>query len=239
MLARSGWNEKVFGYCERGHDPSFWAEPLNAWSNAAFWLAAGVFAVWLFRMRSAGRDLAIDPADHNAALFRRLWLLNALLVGIGVGSFCFHTFATRWAGLADVGFIVLWVCWFLWVAFRRVLGWRAFVALAALGLHLSLSVALLLVTRWFLMSYLPTALAAYLLAVHATRTRLPGGCPLWASAIVFTLSMTAAGLDAPLCERVPTGTHFLWHVLNATALLLASVGLGRNLLAPTRKPDPA
>ena len=32
--------EKIFIYCERGQDPSFWAEPLNAVSNAAFIIAA-------------------------------------------------------------------------------------------------------------------------------------------------------------------------------------------------------
>ena len=28
--------DKIFAYCERGLNPGFWAEPLNAISNAAF-----------------------------------------------------------------------------------------------------------------------------------------------------------------------------------------------------------
>lgn len=36
--------EKLFLYCERAQDPSFWAEPLNAVSNAAFLIAAFVAA---------------------------------------------------------------------------------------------------------------------------------------------------------------------------------------------------
>ena len=37
------WTASIDGYCER-LDPSFWAEPLNAWTNLAFLLAAAVMA---------------------------------------------------------------------------------------------------------------------------------------------------------------------------------------------------
>ena len=36
---------KVYNYCERGGDPGFWAEPLNAISNGAF-VIAGLIAAW-------------------------------------------------------------------------------------------------------------------------------------------------------------------------------------------------
>ena len=32
---------KVYSYCERGGDPGFWAEPLNAISNGAFYWLGG------------------------------------------------------------------------------------------------------------------------------------------------------------------------------------------------------
>lgn len=228
MLANIDWWQHIDGYCER-NDPSFWAEPLNAWSNAAFWVAAAIFAVYLVLTRGCAQPV---PAIRDYAAQRRdLWLLVALLIGIGAGSFCFHTFAVRWAGLLDVGFIVLWVYWYLWVSARRVLRWRAWVTAPLLLGHLALAVVLLVLTRWFLMSYVPTAIAAYLLALHASRFPLPGRGMLWGSAIVFTISMAFAGFDAPLCPYVPTGTHFLWHICNAIALLLASIGLAKNLSA--------
>lgn len=229
MLAQTGWWQHIDNYCERS-DPSFWAEPLNAWSNAAFWIAAALFACGLVVSAKPARQAAsvVSPALNRAQL-RDLWVLGALLVGIGVGSFSFHTYAVRWAGLLDVGFIVLWVNWYLWVSARSVLRWSALLTIGALVAHLLLAIVLLIVTQWFLMSYAPTALAAYLLALHASRFPLPGRRYLWACAIVFTLSMVFAGLDKPLCDIVPTGTHFLWHIFNATALLLGSIGLMRNL----------
>lgn len=227
MLAQIDWWRHIDGYCER-NDPTFWAEPLNAWSNAAFWLAAAVFAVGLVLSGDRAAD-APESRLIGRAVRRDLWLLNLLLVGIGAGSFCFHTFAVAWAGMLDVGFIVLWVYWYLWVSATRVLRWRGWVVLPLLALHLFISGAVLAATGWFLMSYLPTALAAYGLALHSSRLPLPGRRCLWGSAIVFTCSMVMAGLDAPLCEVNPYGTHFLWHILNAVALLLGSIGLMRNL----------
>ena len=47
--------EKIFIYCERGQDPSFWAEPLNAVTNAAFILAA----------IAATRDYATAPREQR------------------------------------------------------------------------------------------------------------------------------------------------------------------------------
>ncbi len=235
MLAQIDWQQKVLGYCERGDDPSFWAEPLNAWSNSAFWVAAAGFAIYLVSTPPAGANN--DPL-RRPGVRRDLWLLNALLVGIGAGSFCFHTFAERWAGLADVGFIVLWVYWYLWVTGRRVLRWRGVSTAGTLAAHLGLSIALLVLTGWFLMSYLPTAAAAYLLALHAARFPLPGRRWLWGSAVVFTVSMVMAGLDRPLCDAIPIGTHFLWHIFNAVALLLGSVGLAKNIgLSPMTRAE--
>lgn len=234
MSAPNPWREKIFGYCERGGDPSFWAEPLNAWSNGAFWIAAAGFAIMLVlskdRLRSStGSAAHASPFGSPAP---DLWLLIALLVGIGVGSFCFHTFAEPWAGMADVGFIVLWVLWYLWVSARRVLRWPRWGIALGLTVHLGLSILLLIATGWFLMSYLPTAAAAYLLALHAARFPLPGRGYLLGSAVVFTVSMVMAGLDRPLCDLIPIGTHFIWHLLNAVALFLGSAGLAKNLQAP-------
>jgi hypothetical protein len=56
---------KVYSYCERGGDPTFWAEPLNAISNGAFIIAVligvavifgAVFAIraWWFRRKFRG-----------------------------------------------------------------------------------------------------------------------------------------------------------------------------------------
>jgi len=86
------------GYCER-LDPGFWAEPVNALTNAAFLVAALV--MW---RRSAG-------------IAEARWLAGVLFA-IGVGSFLFHTFATVWAVISDVVPILVFTLSYIWLAMR-------------------------------------------------------------------------------------------------------------------------
>src|SRR5260370_37275907 len=84
------WSAPIDLYCERT-DASFWAEPANALTSAAFLIAATA-AFWLWRRQSA---------SHRS----RDWPALALIVVVvadGIGSFVFHTLATRGAVLADV-----------------------------------------------------------------------------------------------------------------------------------------
>ena len=229
-LAQIDWSEKIFSYSERGNDPSFWAEPINAWTNLAFLIAAAWFAVWLVSVPERASERDPSPALHRGDS-TRLWVLNALLVGIGIGSFCFHTFAERWAAMLDVGFIVLWVYWFLWLNGTRVLRWAWWLTAAALVLHLGSAIVIGIVTASPRAVYLPTLAVAYGLAIRASGFPLPGRRWLWASAVVFTVSLSMAWLDGSLGARIGIGTHFLWHICNAIALLCGSIGLAQNLRA--------
>src|SRR4051794_41968271 len=78
----SAWSDPVDLYCER-LDASFWAEPLNAVSNAAFLIAAG--AAFLRWRRAGASDL---PA----------LLLIGVVAVVGIGSFLFPPLADRRAG---------------------------------------------------------------------------------------------------------------------------------------------
>ena len=98
-----GWSQQIDIYCER-MGPEFWAEPVNAVTNAAFLIAAGWVLVVL---RREGR------------LEAGTGLLLALLTAIGIGSFLFHTVATRWAALADVLPIMLFILAYLALTMRR------------------------------------------------------------------------------------------------------------------------
>jgi hypothetical protein len=72
-------------YCERA-EPGLFAEPLNALTNVAFFVAA--WAAWSLARRSR-----TAPAD--------IGLLIALSIVIGIGSTLFHTFAAVWARVLD------------------------------------------------------------------------------------------------------------------------------------------
>ncbi len=221
--------QKIFLYCERGQDPSFWAEPFNAVSNAAFIVAAMV----------ATRDWMAQPPErrHGSAAG-----LIVLTYAIGIGSFLFHTYATRWAQLADVIPIGLFMVAYLGTLLRRVarLHWVGVVAGLALfvlafryagTLHCPQGELLPITARAGArclngtVGYLPAFLALVIVAAGLAVMRHPAWRTLSAAAVVFLASMTFRTLDLEVCELTAygghlRGTHFLWHGLNALTLYL-------------------
>ena len=99
-------SEKIFSYCERGGNPAFWAEPFNAISNGAFLIASLLALIAWARMPAARRGLA------------ELGLILTVAI-IGIGSFLFHTIATRWSAIADIAPIGAFMLIFAVYAMRR------------------------------------------------------------------------------------------------------------------------
>ncbi|MDJ0821886.1 MAG: ceramidase domain-containing protein [Paracoccaceae bacterium] len=195
------WTQAVDGYCERV-GPAFWAEPINAVTNAAFLIAAII--VWP-RTQGIGRVLA------------------AILFAIGVGSFLFHTFAQPWAGALDVLPIVLFILVYIYAANRDFWGLSITKATGLTALFIPYAGAT--VPLFALIpglgdsaGYAPVpmliALYAYLLRHRSPETAR--GLAIGAGLLV--LSLTLRTIDEPLCHHLPFGTHFGWHLLNATML---------------------
>jgi hypothetical protein len=199
------WSTPVDLYCERT-DPSFWAEPVNALSNAAFLIAAAV----------AYRDWR-QRGDDIAAL-----LLIAVTVLVGLGSFAFHTLATRGAVLLDTIPIALFIHGYLYVALRRFIGLGVALSLAIVVAFFAFTQGLTSVLPRGLLNssvgYLP-ALGAMLVVGWFVRSEAPGRA-LLRTAGVFAVSLTFRTIDLAVCDRLPLGTHALWHVLNAAVLYL-------------------
>lgn len=209
------------GYCER-LSGAFWAEPLNAISNAAFLLAA--LSAWLLLRRQGRRDWPVEA-------------LTALAAVIGIGSFLFHTMPQRWTLLADIVPIQLFALCYFGLALNRFLGLSP--PGAAIGAVLFLIacfglasvVAPLLPTGMrgsagyagFLIGLAGVALAARLRGDGATGARIA------IAGLVFALSLTVRSLDSVLCGAVPFGLHWGWHLLNGLLLCLL---LRAAILAP-------
>jgi hypothetical protein len=197
------WSTPIDLYCERT-DTSFWAEPANALTNAAFLIAAGTaFRLW---RRGGGRDW---PA----------LALIAVVAAVGIGSFIFHTVATRGAILADVIPIAIFIYGYLLLALRRFLHLPAGVAIAIVVAYAAGAQALswLAPPRAFngSIGYLP-ALVALMVMARVTRSQARRGLEL--AVMIFTVSLALRTVDLAACETIPIGTHFLWHVLNAVVL---------------------
>lgn len=120
------WSTPIDLYCERV-TPSFWAEPLNALSNIAFLIAAYAAPdLW----RREGKN---DPI---------ILALILVVAVVGLGSFAFHTIATRGDMLLDITPIGVFIYWYFLLALRRflVLSWS--VSLSSLVRFITLSLAL-------------------------------------------------------------------------------------------------
>jgi hypothetical protein len=209
------------GYCER-LSGAFWAEPLNAVSNAAFLLAA--LAAFILLRRQQRRDW---PAEG----------LTGLVAIIGVGSFLFHTMPQRWTLLADVVPIQLFALCYFALALNRFLGLSPLLAAAGallflgacFGLASGLAPLLPAGMRGsggyagFLIGLFGVALAARLRGDVATGGRIA------VAGLVFALSLTFRSLDSVFCGAVPFGLHWGWHLLNGLLLYLL---LRAAILAP-------
>ncbi|BAQ70233.1 hypothetical protein NHU_03089 [Rhodovulum sulfidophilum] len=197
------WTRQIDAYCERT-DPAFWSEPVNAATNAAFLLAAVI--MW---RRTGGLPLGRA--------------LAAVLGLIGIGSFLFHTLATEWASMADVGPILGFILLYLFVANRAYWGLGLWPSLGLTALFIPYAViagSLFARLDWLGSSagYAPVALLILIYALALAR-RLPQvAAGLGIGVGLLAISLAFRTLDQPLCAALPLGTHFLWHLLNAAML---------------------
>jgi hypothetical protein len=203
----------IDSYCER-LDPSFWAEPLNALSNAAFLI--GALIAW-----------RIARADGRAGD----WAVRALVgmgAVIGIGSFLFHTFATAWAAMADVIPILLFILLYIHLATVRYLALPVWAGLGAAALFLPSSAGI----SWTIQTALgplngSAGYGAVLVVILGYGTALiwsgrqGAGRGLLISGALLFVSITMRTLDnqgGAVCAALPIGTHFMWHVLNGALL---------------------
>lgn len=173
-------------------------------TNAAFLIAAA--AMW--------------PRTAGLAIGRALCLA---LVAIGVGSFLFHTHARAWASLADTAPILVFILLYLYAANRHFLEWPAWLALLGTAAFVPYAAALspvfaalpfLEVSAFYWP--VPVLILVYAVLLRRRAPRTARGLAL--GAMILIGSLVFRSLDAPVCDRWPVGTHFLWHLLNGTML---------------------
>jgi|GEM_PF-61181 len=195
-------------YCER-LDGAFWAEPINALTNLSFIAAA----IWAWRRGARQGDIVVQA-------------LAAIVAAIGIGSFLFHTFATRWAGLADVVPIGLFVVAYALAALKRFFGVPPLVVALGVAILVGLNMGPGLWPFAPLPSfngsirYAPAFLALAALGVALAVARNPSWRPIAAATGLLGLSLYFRTIDHDICGMFPAGTHFLWHLLNGAMFAL-------------------
>jgi hypothetical protein len=228
--------QKIFAYCERGLDPSFWAEPFNAITNAGFIIAGLITLILLLRR-----------PPQEAKLARLILILNLFV--IGGGSFLFHTYAETWSATADVAPIGAFMLLYLGYALYAFVRLPALAALVGIGLF-AWSIALAMDTscealglNWGIFArtnclngsfgYLPALAAMLLIGAYLVLRRHPAAPYVFGAGLVFLGSVSFRSVDRLLCDSVgfggrPLGTHFVWHLLNSLTLFLLVLGAVRH-----------
>ena len=217
---------EIFNYCERGRDASFWAEPLNAWTNGAF-LLAGLWAL-VVQLRRPPHQRTADG-----------YLLSLLLVCIGAGSFLFHTYATRWAAVADVAPIGAFIFIYMIIALTRFVGLApglSLVVLAAFAWGANEARGIACGSQFAMrldggagtclngsVGYLPALAAMLVVGIYLRVRGHPAALGLLSAGLIFAVSLTLRTLDPMLCAETDVagmrlGVHFVWHILNALTL---------------------
>lgn len=202
-------------YCERV-EPGLWAEPLNASTNLAFFVAA--WATWRLAHRLRRRSANI-------------WVLTGLVVTIGIGSTLFHTFATTWARVLDAVPILLFQLLYLLLYSREIINLRfgnavgllaAFVVAGYLGRQFPhiLNGSLI---------YAPAFLLILGLGLYHYREEKHERFAVLAAAGVFLVAVFFRTIDNGICPSLPVGTHFVWHLLIPVVLYLFVRGLLSNM----------
>ncbi|MGD8572319.1 MAG: ceramidase domain-containing protein [Gammaproteobacteria bacterium] len=210
-------NQYLDQYCER-IAPGLWGEPLNLLSNAAFLIAG--FLAW--RMLTTDRfQWHRSPAD--------ITLLVALLFAIGIGSGLWHLTAHYWALWSDRIPILLFINLYLLSCLFRVVDLSVIGGIGVFaGYHVINAGTLLMLPADFMngsVFYLPTwfFLAGITVVIWHRQYNVKQYFS-WAL-IVLTVSLAFRTMDNAICGALQTGTHFLWHLLNAITLYILMLGL--------------
>jgi hypothetical protein len=204
----SSLNTPVDMYCER-LGPEFWAEHRNALSNIAF-LVAGLVGLML------ANRLKAESKPSSWVL-----LLSCNSIVIGVGSFLFHTFATKWAMLADVIPISIFMCLYLAFALDRILVLKKTVTAFAVLVFLLIGLSAPKIAGDALngsVGYFP-AWATLAIVGHFVKAKnWPVAKLLLVAMAVFAVSLGFRIVDHSVCDSFSLGTHFLWHSFNGVLI---------------------
>ncbi|WP_455204554.1 ceramidase domain-containing protein [Kaarinaea lacus] len=199
-------------YCERSL-PGVWEEPLNAVSNLAFLIAA----VLILRVYIRNKSLPFNASWD-------LCILIFLLFSIAIGSALWHTLPSKGTELADAIPILIFIDVYLLSFLYRITAVRWY-TLAALfiGFHgLNFLVSSIFPAHAFNGSvfYAPAWLTLILMSIYLLMKQNALRWRFSMAAGLFTLSLLCRTVDRNVCEWVPVGTHFIWHILNAGLLYL-------------------
>ena len=216
----SGLMTEWSGVCERG-GLGMLAEPLNVLSSFAFMIVS----VSIYRYYHRHEDL-----DR-----KWLWDIHALTFLtfiIGVNSVIFHSFPSPTTELMDTIPIVMFIILYFWSVLFRIGRCTPFQAVVCFVAFVGFSHILVAQFPHSLndsIGYLSSMIGLIVIAVHLHLKARPSSQHFMLASIVGVCSLFCRAIDRDVCPQFPIGTHFFWHILNATLLFLLLKQIIRNV----------
>lgn len=207
-------------FCER-MGPEFWGEPVNTFSSLGFLIVAAQ----LYRYYRTHPDLKGS----------RVWdlhILTVLIVAIGLGSFLYHTIPNRWTNMADVVPIVIFINLYFFSALMRITKCTKFETIVCYIAFVGFSHIFVSQFPHALnnsIGYLSSMASLVVIAFYLNMKRRTSARSFLVIALTGILSLFFRAVDEEVCELVPLGTHFLWHVFNSMLLYMLMIQLIRNV----------
>ena len=204
-------DEYIDLYCER-LGPQLLSEPINLFSNISFIIAAAIHMRWYLVM------------DVKHKFHKNLYFyLISLVFLIGIGSSLFHSFATRWAMLADVIpiglFLISFLPIYIWVCHDL----QAKYIWALLSYFILMTAIGSVVPKEMVngsQNYFGSLLTLYTMGLISKKRHHEGFHNLLMASVFLSFSLIFRSLDQEMCSLIPIGTHFLWHLSNGIVLYL-------------------
>lgn len=210
----------LFGLCER-HEFGLWQEPFNTITNSGFLIAAYL----IFRLCKSNPDL------HGKKIWD-IYFLNICMVFIGLASFSFHMLPNFYTEVADTGFIILFIMVFFTSAMFRVANLSKFqVAICMLAFVFTTNS----LVKYFpnamndSIAYLSSMAALIVIALYLNLKRRASASAFMVSSLIGVISLFFRVIDRDVCEQIPMGTHFVWHICNSILLYILMKQLIRSI----------
>ena len=209
-----------YGVCERTSESAF-SEPLNVLSNLFFIYVA----VTIYRYYH----------KHEDVMHRWIWdihAMTALVFIIGVNSIIFHMFPSTQTELLDTVPIVMFIMLYFTSVLFRIGKLNVFQGVICLVAFVGFSHILVHQFPRALndsIGYLSSMIALIIIAVHLHMKARPSSSHFMLAAVIGVCSLFFRAIDQEVCEQIPTGTHFLWHSLNALLLYILLKQIVRNV----------
>ncbi len=210
----------IYGLCERVAEGAL-AEPLNVITNFAFFATAAL----LWRECRANSDL-------RGLKIYDIKLLIALIFSIGLCSSIFHLHPTPLTELLDTLVIAIFIIFFFLSVMVRIVKCKimeTFVCFMAYAGFTHILVTQFPNAMNGSIAYLSTMTTLIFIALYLNLKRRATARAFLLAAIIGMISLFFRSIDNAVCDKIPIGTHFMWHMLNGLLIYIVMMQLIRNV----------